>query len=208
MSPNIGGTTPDGWTPLREQPVPSTDRYARLLSAGVPPDRGSTALRVEVEASASAEELEALRAVLIEFGIDAGVEPTRGYKAAVEVVTLVVVVGGLALTTLSAAAKAFGKEIGEAAGEVFAPLVKHFCERLIGARSRPERATPAVVVEAEEIHQSLVIEAGLPLEAFQQLAEGDVPDAPHSGMVRYDRTERRWRAAWDNPDIPDEYREG
>ncbi len=192
---------------LREQGVASTDRHTCLLPAGVPPDRESTSLRIEVEASASAEELEALRAVLIEFGIDAGVEPTRGYKAAAEVATLVVVIGGLALRTLSAAAEAFGKEIGKAAGEAVAPLVKRFCEHLIGTRSRPERATPAIEVEAEEIHQSLVIEAGLPLEAYQQLVEGDVPDAPHSRMVRYDRTERRWRAAWDNPEIPEEYRE-
>lgn len=69
-------------------------------------------MRVEVEASASAEELDALRALLIEFGIDAGVEATRVNKAAVEVVTVVVVIGGPALTTLSAAAQAFGKEIG------------------------------------------------------------------------------------------------
>lgn len=165
-------------------------------------------MRIEVEGPASAEELEALRAVLIEFGIDAGVEPTRGYKAAAEVVTLVVVIGVPALRSLSAAAEAVGKEIGKAAGEAVAPLIKRFCEHLIGARSRPERTTPAVEVEAEEIHQSLAIEAGLPLEAYQQLVEGDVPDAPHSGMVRYDRTERRWRAAWDNPDVPDEYREG
>lgn len=85
---------------------------------------------------------------------------------------------------------------------MLAPRIKRFCERLIGVRSRPERATPAVEIEVEEIRQSLVIKQGLPLEAYQQLAEGDVADAPYSRTVHYERTERRWRAAWHDPDIP------
>ncbi|HXY43240.1 MAG TPA: hypothetical protein VEH29_03555 [Acidimicrobiales bacterium] len=164
-------------------------------------------LAVEVEANAPQDEIEELRRVLAEYGIEGAVEPTRVSKGVYVEVVLVLLIGRLTYKTLSEAAKAFGQEVGKAAGEAVAPKVKQFCERLIGARERPGRQTPPLEVEVIDIRESIVIEEDLPLQAYERLVEGDVPEAPKSRIVRYDRTEQRWRADWDRPDIPEGFRD-
>jgi len=48
--------------------------------------------QVEVEADAPREEVEALREVLAEFGIEGAVEPSRLHLAAVEIVALAIII--------------------------------------------------------------------------------------------------------------------
>lgn len=100
----------------------------------------------------------------------------------------------LVLTTLPL--HAFLSGLGSAAAQDVAKGLKRLAGRVIGAKRKTASSEQVLVLQDAVTRLQVVLEADLPVEAYQALVTLDL-SAFRQGPVHYDRQRGRWRSELD-----------
>ena len=163
-------------------------RHQLNLSLRLPVvENGREQLEVVLEGTSTAEDERAIEAIFAEFGIPT-VVMVEIRKADIQVPWLVMIsapLGAFLAVYCAAIAKRLGDDTYDAA--------KHLVGRLWQARAARWGRNGSVVLKDTDARVRLLLDDGLPKEAYQALEELDREALKRGDTLRYDAVTGEWR---------------